>query len=96
MVGVAAESCAPLFGDDESREVGYFESVENDPANSGGTKNRLRFFRRLIVYRAWQSSIVGDAVGHPVHDTTIWVVGAETEADPRYVVLASLTHIHCG
>ena len=38
MVGVAAESCAPLFGDDESREVGYFESVENDPANSGGTK----------------------------------------------------------
>lgn len=47
-------------------------------------------------YRAWQSSIVGDAVGHPVHDTTIWVVGAETEADPRYVVLAPLTHIHCG
>ena len=46
--------------------------------------------------RAWQSSIVGDAVGHPVHDTTIWVVGAETEADSRYVVLASLTHIHCG
>ena len=38
MVGVAAESCAPLFGDDESREVGYFESAENDPANSGGTK----------------------------------------------------------
>lgn len=31
MVGVAAESCAPLFGDDESREVGYFESAEMTP-----------------------------------------------------------------
>ena len=66
------------------------------PRKFGRNKNCLRFFRRRIVYRAWQSSIVGDAVGHPVHDTTIWVVGAETEADSRYVVLASLTHIHCG
>ena len=38
MVGAAAESCAPLFGDGESRKVGYFESAENAPANSGGTK----------------------------------------------------------
>ena len=41
-----------LFGDDdESLEVGYFESVENDP-QIRAEQNCLRFFRRLIVYRA--------------------------------------------